>query len=88
MVKKKTKHHMVGIHEYIAGKKYIIQYTLVDLAPIAFSLFTTWYFTKQCGQWGLFFKIIFLSTNIHYEGDGFEIRINCPMRGLSFSRSF
>lgn len=41
MVKKKTKHHMVGIHEYIAGKKYIIQYTLVDLAPIAFSLFTT-----------------------------------------------
>lgn len=41
MVKKKTKHHMVGIHEYIAGKKYIIQYTLVDLAPIASSLFTT-----------------------------------------------
>lgn len=41
MVKKKTKHHMVGIHEYTAGKKYIIQYTLVDLAPIAFSLFTT-----------------------------------------------
>lgn len=65
MVKKKTKHHMVGIHEYIAGKKYIIQYTLVDLAPIAFSLFTTCYFTKQCGQWGLFLKSFFqLHTSI------------------------
>lgn len=65
MVKKKTKHHMVGIHEYIAGKKYIIQYTLVDLAPIAFSLFTTCYFTKQCGQWGLFLKSFFqLQTSI------------------------
>lgn len=63
MVKKKTKHHMVGIHEYIAGKKYIIQYTLV--APIAFSLFTTCYFTKQCGQWGLFLKSFFqLQTSI------------------------
>lgn len=62
---KKTKHHMVGIHEYIAGKKYIIQYTLVDLAPIAFSLFTTCYFTKQCGQWGLFLKSFFqLQTSI------------------------
>lgn len=30
---------MVDIHGYIAGQKYIIQYTLVDLAPIAFSLF-------------------------------------------------
>lgn len=56
---------MVGIHEYIAGKKYIIQYTLVDLAPIAFSLFTTCYFTKQCGQWGLFLKSFFqLQTSI------------------------
>lgn len=56
---------MVGIHEYIAGKKYIIQYTLVDLAPIAFSLFTTCYFTKQCGQWGLFLKSFFqLHTSI------------------------
>lgn len=65
MVKKKTKHHMVGIHEYIAGKKYIIQYTLVGLAPIAFSLFTTCYFTKQCGQWGLFLKSFFqLQTSI------------------------
>lgn len=65
MVKKKTKHHMVGIHEYIAGKKYIIQYTLLDLAPIAFSLFTTCYFTKQCGQWGLFLKSFFqLQTSI------------------------
>lgn len=65
MVKKKTKHHMVGIHEYIAGKKYIIQYTLVDLAPIAFSLFTTCYFTKQCGQWSLFLKSFFqLQTSI------------------------
>lgn len=65
MVKKKTKHHMVGIHEYIAGKKYIIQYTLVDLAPIAFSLFTTCYFTKQCVQWGLFLKSFFqLQTSI------------------------
>lgn len=65
MVKKKTEHHMVGIHEYIAGKKYIIQYTLVDLAPIAFSLFTTCYFTKQCGQWGLFLKSFFqLQTSI------------------------
>lgn len=65
MVKKKTKHHMVGIHEYIAGKKYIIQYTLVDLAPIASSLFTTCYFTKQCGQWGLFLKSFFqLQTSI------------------------
>lgn len=65
MVKKKTKHHMVGIHEYIAGKKYIIQYTLVDLAPIACSLFTTCYFTKQCGQWGLFLKSFFqLQTSI------------------------
>lgn len=65
MVKKKTKHHMVGIHEYIAGKKYIIQYTLVDLDPIAFSLFTTCYFTKQCGQWGLFLKSFFqLQTSI------------------------
>lgn len=65
MVKKKTKHHMAGIHEYIAGKKYIIQYTLVDLAPIAFSLFTTCYFTKQCGQWGLFLKSFFqLQTSI------------------------
>lgn len=65
MVKKKTKHHMVGIHEYIAGKKYIIQYTLVDLAPIAFSLFTICYFTKQCGQWGLFLKSFFqLQTSI------------------------
>lgn len=65
MVKKKTKHHMVGIHEYIAGKKYIIQYTLVDLAPIAFALFTTCYFTKQCGQWGLFLKSFFqLQTSI------------------------
>lgn len=56
---------MVGLHEYIAGKKYIIQYTLVDLAPIAFSLFTTCYFTKQCGQWGLFLKSFFqLQTSI------------------------
>lgn len=56
---------MVGIHEYIAGKKYIIQYTLVDLAPIAFSLFTTCYITKQCGQWGLFLKSFFqLQTSI------------------------
>lgn len=39
--------------------------SLVDLAPIAFSLFTTCYFTKQCGQWGLFLKSFFqLQTSI------------------------
>lgn len=38
MVKKKTKLHMVNTHGYIASQTHIIQYTLVDLAPIAFSL--------------------------------------------------
>lgn len=79
---------MVGIHEYIAGKKYIIQYTLVDLAPIAFFSFYNMLFYEAMWTMGPLFKIIFPATNIHYEGDGFEIRINCPMRGLSFSRSF
>lgn len=74
MVKKKTKLHMVNTHGYIASQTHIIQYTLVDLAPIAFSLFTSCYLTKQCGQWDLFLKSFFPATNFHYGGDGLEIQ--------------
>lgn len=45
-------------------------------------------FYEEMWIMGFFFKIIFLVINIYYEGDGFEIRINCFMRGLFFSRLF
>lgn len=73
---------MVDIHGYIAGKKYIIQYTLVDLAPIAFSFFffTSYYLTKQ----DLFFKSFFPVTNFHNGGDGFQIRIKLSHERIVF----
>lgn len=57
-------------------------------SPNSFFSFYNMLFYEAMWTMGPLFKIIFPATNIHYEGDGFEIRINCPMRGLSFSRSF